>query len=269
MNIMTRVIDDFRVPDSLWEQAYESTDPKLIAQIKTAIALADFYFGRLDREIHEKIQENHSGFWHNTICKPVDHVSIFFDSQYSAAARVCAAAILPVLCGVANVEAICIGSKPAAAALVALELCGVENAFCLPENELEHIDPKIIHTANYRAAILHSGNLDELVKKLQKSNILYFEERLAPRLYITSDCEISASTTFFLHGNYTQTSSPEDADVIFHGAKEAYSQEACKYTDARLVLGSDCAGFWIFPGYNSSFFMANRHSFGTLWRNPD
>ena len=155
--------EEARLDDDLAAAAYEATPPACRAALKTGLALAHMHFGQSPGCLRESRGDPHLGFWRHTASFPAPWAVLAFTPEYAAAARLTAACVPALLADVPLVGAVCVGGAPHRAALVSLELSGVEDIFCLDETGLcallEESQP-----GPGRLVLLHKGELDNVAR---------------------------------------------------------------------------------------------------------
>lgn len=252
-------LENFRQTDAELEAAYELIAPKFRAAIKTGIAMTEFHFRPRRAKTGESQASPILGFQESSSCQPVELAIIVLDADYAAMARLCAAACLPALAGVQRTLAIIAGQKqPSAEILLTLELCGIEDIYCLNPEQLLNLPEKL--PQNSAVSILHDGKMANLAGKLRKAAGRLYEEAHAPDLLIISPDHFDPEILRFCQGNMPQ-------DCLQPHEKQyacAYiaPEMPCDNINASLFLEPGCEGFWLHAGLNPELYMACRMRLG-------
>ena len=154
-------VEDFRVPDDVCAAAYEAALPQCRAAIKTGLALGMAHYeqerpsgGHCRRERRDA----RLGYWQSSGRHPAPWAILAFSPSYAAAARLAAVALCAQLAEIPLLGAVCVGGMPSGPVLTALELCGVEDIFCMDPADLCALLEEL--PAPGRLALLHAGELD-------------------------------------------------------------------------------------------------------------
>ncbi|MBO4335613.1 MAG: histidinol dehydrogenase [Desulfovibrio sp.] len=246
-------LEELRLPDELSAAAYEATSQDLRARLKGGMAYAQRVFGQAEGGVERHLLEaGHSAISRESLVRPVDWVMLYIAEDYAAAARVLACAILPRLCAVRDVFAVFAGPEPEQAALVSLELCGVQDLYCLGPEELKACLAGLAGSGR----LLNLGN--SLPDSLASHPMLCLNETTKPKI-LTLDPEAFAPDLLcFMHGFC-----PECAQ----NTKDLSASRALFVSQARadgLLKAGGCAdcllltpgseGCWRFPGLSRQSF---------------
>lgn len=252
-----------RVPDSIIQNAYDSFGSQARSLIKTAIALADFHFPH--KKAYKIIEEAdpNLGIASRGSRRPADWAALVFSESFDAAALACAAAILPVLCDVPLVFAVCMSARPSASILTSLELCGVEDIIHLDEKscldllqEMSLKRPKNSASPGRALVLDADGNMGALAGALSAFlPARHFKE--PPRALRPEAGALELSLIKKMLGSRcVLTDAAADADAV-------YSQNYNSALDGAppLILDESCAGFWAFPDLSPAFFQISSLEF--------
>lgn len=257
-------IETKRIQDSCFSYAYETSPPRYRSALKTGIALSSFNFNFQNNEEKNCIKNWQKGFKRETCRCPCDWTIIIFDSSYSAAARICAAATLPILANVPVIFAIAIGSSIEAPLLCALELCGINDVFCISSAELDKFLWEI-YTSNAfspakgKLVLLSAYSNSHIFSCYPASHIIRLPVKPNIKILAHSDADIELI-------KYAQNCMPEDfnpclpVDCLINLSGTACKDEA----SATLVLGKGCEGFWLYPFLSPLSFSLIKTEFSLL-----
>ena len=175
-----------RLDDALSAAAYEAVPAPCRAAVKTGLALACAHFGEGTESRVESVRNARLGFWRRRISHAAPWAVLAFTPDYAAAARLAAACVPAQLAGVPLVGAVCVTDAPEQcaphpAALVSLELSGVEDVFALDQagicRLLEECQP-----GPGRLVLLHRGELDAVARAAAALGLPCWQERRDPLL---------------------------------------------------------------------------------------
>ena len=270
-------LDARRVDDAACAAAYEGTSATLRAFLKTGLALLASHFGRPAAQQHGGWSDPFNGFWQESHRCPAPWAIVAFPPAYAAAARLTAAFLPGLLAQVPLLGAVCVGAgsfTPTPQALLALELGGVEDVFCLDETGLcrllEETQP-----GPGRLVLLHKGELDIAVQTARHLNIPCYEERCAPALALPQPDLFDMEALVLAHGEgcvkRARTAAlPESPSAIYTTPEAARAH--CHLSEDRpfgrgaapLALTPGCEGFWLHDGLTPEFFAIRRMALGPL-----
>lgn len=264
--------EEARLDDEPAASAYEATPPSCRAALKTGLALAHMHFGQSPGCLHEGRHDSHLGFWRHAASFPAPWAMLAFTPQYAAAARLTAACAPALLAGVPLVGAACVGGAPTSAALVSLELSGVEDIFLLNETGLctllEESQP-----GPGRLVLLHRGELDNVARAARALGLPCYEERRAPALILPEPDAFDLDILSFAQADALEqaleNSRPTLPAAVYlrpeaaRGHCKARSHDSFPYAGV-LALSPGCEGFWLHAGLTPDFFMVSRLAFGPL-----
>ncbi|MCR5812941.1 MAG: hypothetical protein K6G15_00415 [Desulfovibrio sp.] len=247
-------LEDQRLPDTLSEEAYEQTSQDLRARLKAGMAYAQSVFGQVESSLERQLlQAGHSPVSRERIKKPVDWVMLYVSCDFAAAARVLACAVLPRLCAVRDVFAVFSGPRPARAALVSLELAGVQDLFSLKEEQ----------TCDCLKMLAGSGRLlnlgHSLPKALADNPHLCLNEISPPPIgNLDPDC-FSQELLSFMHASPPQKAEPSqklsEYRALFVSERRAKDLVANDELCDCLLLTPGSEGCWRYPNLNRSVFV--------------
>lgn len=249
-------LEEARVDDGLAASAYEATPPRFRAALKTGLALAHFHFGERVTRVADTARHDRLGFLRVRSCVPAPWALIVISPAYAAAARLTAACAAALLAGVPRVGAVCLGGEPQSAALVSLELSGVEDIFRLDAGRFAALLDALAVSSRPRGrvVILHGGELEAILPDIRKRDIPCHEEHRPPRLRVEEKARIDRELLAFAHGGATALTAADAPDAVFRADAEAAP-------DAPLTLCPGCEGFWLHPGLDPQFFTVSRQAF--------
>lgn len=253
-------LEEARVDDGLAASAYEATPPRFRAALKTGLALAHFHFGESVTRVDDTARHDRLGFARVRSCVPAPWALIVFSPAYAAAARLTAACAAALLAGVPRVGAVCLGGDPQGAALVSLELSGVEDIFRLDAGRFATLLDALAAAPGPRGrvVVLHGGELEALAPAIRKQGIPCHEEQRPPRLRVEEATPIDRELLAFAHGAATV-----DAALTASPADAVFRADAGAAPDAPLTLCPGCEGFWLHPDLEPKFFTVSRQAFAT------
>ena len=252
-----------RVADSVAAAAYEATPPRFRATLKTGLALAHFHFGESASRRDEAKASGRLGFQCASSLAPAPWALLVLSPAYAAAARLTAACAAALLASVPHVAALTPGEPPQAAALVSLELSGVEDIFSPPAARVTDLLDELAAGPGRagRIVLLHDGDLDDVAQAIRARDLPSYEEPRLPRLRVEAGARIDREVLAFAHGGRAaleaalEASGP--ADAVFRAAGAGLSPAP----DAPLTLAPGCEGFWLHPGLTPEFFTVSRQAF--------
>lgn len=250
-------LETARVDDGPAASAYEATPPRFRAALKTGLALAHFHFGERVTRVDDTARHHRLGFLRVRSRVPAPWALIVISPAYAAAARLSAACAAALLAGVPRVGAVCLGGEPHAAALVSLELSGVEDVFRLDAGRFAELldDLAALPGPQGRVVVLHGGELETIAPVVRKRDIPCHEEHRPPRLRVEETARIDRNLLAFAHGAAaTALTAGAPADAVFRA-------DAAAAPDAPLTLCPGCEGFWLHPGLDPEFFTVSRQAF--------
>ena len=264
--------EEARLDDELTAKAYEATPPSCRAALKTGLALAHMHFGQSHGCLREERRDGHLGFWRHRASFPAPWAVLAFTPEYAAAARLTAACAPALLANVPLVGAVCVGGTPHGAALVSLELSGVEDIFCLDKAGLcallEESQP-----GPGRLVLLHKGELDSVAHTARVLGLPCYEERRAPALILPEPEAFDLDILSFAQGDALEQAlepaRPALPSAIYlrpeaaRGHCRAHRHGPFRYTGS-LALSPGCEGFWLHEDLTPDFFTVSRQAFGPL-----
>ena len=156
--------------------------------------------------------------------------------------------------------AVCLGGDPQAAALVSLELSGVEDIFRLDAGRFATLLDALAAAPGPRGrvVVLHGGELEALAPAIRKQGIPCHEEQRPPRLRVEEAAPIDRELLAFAHG-----AAAVDAALTASPADAVFRADAGAAPDAPLTLCPGCEGFWLYPDLEPKFFTVSRQAFAT------
>ncbi len=263
---------DRLVADDKFASAYETLDPLCRAAVKTAIAMYFRYDEPVREILHEERNDPLSGFWRarSVFCAPWAVIALTPD--YTASARLLAALMPAILCGVPQIACVCVDGEPSSQVLATCELAGINTVFSLSLADLcallEETQP-----GPGRLVLLHKGELDMVRRQARTLNMPCFEERRDPVLTIPRPEKFNLDVLRFAQGEKTVSRAltnqePVSPDALY-AAPDAVRNHCLasagnlfSLTMAPLALAPGCEGFWLHHGLGRSFFLTHRVGFG-------
>lgn len=273
-------LEGFRVPDDVCAAAYEASLPQCRAAIKTGLALGMAHYeqerpsgGHCRRERRDA----RLGYWQSSGRHPAPWAILAFSPSYAAAARLAAVALCAQLAEIPLLGAVCVGGIPSGPVLTALELCGVEDIFCMDPADLCALLEEL--PAPGRLALLHAGELDGIAAAARVLALRTFEERGAPTLAVQRPELFDEAVLRFCHGDAAVERAllpgagrPEaiftaDASARVHSkVRDGGPFRSGAVPLGRLSLSPGCEGLWLHADLSPDFFSVFRHGFGLLPR---
>lgn len=244
-------LEDARVQERDFGQAYELAGPSIRALLKTAMATAADMFSSPENFCQTQVN---SGQWRSVRERPCVWAAVLFPPEYDAAARICAAALAPLLAGVRTVFAACVGGCPRPEALTGLEMCAVEDVFAISQESCMQLLQDWGSKTAGALLCLHGTPVD--LASIPRGIQVYAETRLP---IIVADAGFDSETLFFLHG--AAAFAQYDGGFADAVISEEIDQDPC---DCRLVLTRGLEGLWIFPNLSPDFFKFRTQFFGLL-----
>lgn len=250
-------LESARIADTSLEEAYEQTPARLRSLLKAGIALSCFHYGSSPSlEVSERTN-SHAGYWQKIVNKPVDWACLFFDGAESAAAFICASAMLPVLANVPSIFAVSCGN-PGSRLLVSLELCGIEDLFILEPDQCGALIGELCgqYWGAGRICTLNCEFPQLTMYSPQNSPVPLASLKSPERLLLKSPAAFSKDDLEFCLGRVPPTQMEGSAQCIYVEAPAADGKSA------DLKLGPGCEGFWLFSPPGTAFYQQSCFCFG-------
>lgn len=257
-------LESARIDDNRFAEAYEQTPARLRSLLKAGIALAHFHYGSTAALQVSELENRHAGYWQKVIKKPADWACLFFEGSESAAALVCATAILPVLANVPQILAICCG-RPEARLLVGLELCGIEDVFSLEQEQCAGLIAELCAKAGGQGRIcaLNCDVLRHCLDELQNPAVRVARLANPQRLLLKSPAAFSREELEFCLGRVPTTEMTGPAQCIY------VEDPADDRQEGELKIGPGCEGFWLFPSHGPAFYQQGSFYFAETRIEPE
>lgn len=266
LGVLPDWVEDARVNDDLRADAYETAPPYQRALLKTAMALSHAQFGIAGDETRTLRHDRHAGFLRGIVSRPADWCMIFFGPGHKAAARMTAASVLPRLCGVRQVHAVCLDGLPSAEAILSFELSGVEDVYSLDEKKACAF-AKALSGAG-RLLFLNDGNeaTPLPVTPAMLPNIRSWQEGPLPSLFLRDPDAFNRNDLDFAQGAAPFTDDEGTADAIYLSKENAIAAFRDDFpsnlsptgrrelSPEALLLTPGCEGFWAYPDLKPDFF---------------
>ena len=265
--------EESRPDDALSADAYDGTPARCRAVVKTGLALAHMHFGQSCGQVREMREDGLRGFWRRQSSHAALWAVVAFTPEYAAAARIAAACAPAMLAGVPVVGAVCVGGTPSPAALVSLELCGVEDIFLLHADGLCAL-LRETRPGPGRLVLLHTGQLSGISPAARAMGIPCFEENRPPVLHMPHPEIFDTQALAFAQAATAKTAgtagdAPPDACYLSPAAALEYCGDGDNGLFPRHgapVYTPGCEGFWLHPGLTPEFFSVRRQAFGLTAR---
>lgn len=230
------------IPDARCANAYDSIPAHLRAAIKTAIALSYFHFNILPHsDLHEK-KDNNLGFKTSSRSESLDWTLICIPANFSAAALMCAAAMLPVLAGVNTILVLAFGGQPTDEALVTLELCGIENKYYI-SNEEDCFD--FLPEGTGKILFVHHGELNKLIDRMDSTGVSFINLNHDPTIIVKSDAD-NEMLKFAFGKNVKPLKNMDQKEPI----------EVISPSGNKLYPGKGCECMWLYDDITPECFRA-------------
>lgn len=255
-------LEDCRCPDELFAQAYDTLPDTFRAALKTAIALAFFHYGQNDAITRAYVENPARGFRHHSSSRPAPWALTIFDENFHAPARLLAACVLPALCGVPLLGACCLGKKPAPENLLALELCGVEDTFCIDDKLMQVL---ISEMGKGRLVLLHGGDWGRIAHAATVFNVPCIAEQAPPRLFVANPEAFDLDVLAMAQGTNRAglTTRPEgQVDALYLANPASPDLESGEHSP--LALGPGLEAFWLWADLAPDFFRVRHLAFETI-----
>lgn len=245
------LLEPFRIDDKHLAEAYEWAGAQFRALLKTAISLIYCYFDRIADKLAIESEYPHLGIKKKILTYPKKQNILIFDSEYRAAARICSAALMPLIAGASPAISICVDGKPSKAALCGLDLGGICDVYQLNTEQAEQM---VIRQLNRTGSIvfLHNGSLQKLVRAAKLKQLSIYEEYAPPKLLLASPKSFSIETLRFLHG--IEQINIDLAEDEFYDAIFIDTLAEWQKLPARLIIEPQNEGFWLFPNLSIDLF---------------
>ena len=255
-------LENCRCPDELFAEAYDTLPDSFRAALKTAIAAAFFHFGQNDATTGARLENPSKGFRrHSTSC-PAPWALTIFDENFHAPARLMAACVLPALCSVPLLGACCLGKNPAPENLLALELCGVEDTFCVDDKLVQVL---ISEMGKGRIMLLHGGDWSGIAHAAAVFSLPCMAEQAPPRLFVANPEAFDLDVLAMAQGTNRAalTTRPEGRiDALY--LKNPASPDPEFGEHSPLTLGPGLEAFWLWADLAQDFFRVRHLAFDTI-----
>lgn len=260
-------LEPYRVPEAMFQTAYEGTPARCAALVKTALALSAFHFPPCPTREDKQKSSAWQGFSERIIKTPAEGALLFFDTGCTAMARVCACAVLPALAGVTEIFAICIGDEPSPYLLATLELCGIENVYLFPDaTELLSAASPVRPAESLIPALVLADSTNRLdkcqIRRLVGENPCFFE-KTDPRIAVLEPDAFNQECFRFALGGTPLDFSCRGPGfyAAVYGTREQIASLDGQKIQASLFLEPGCEGFWLFPHIYPGFFQKTERFF--------
>lgn len=243
-------LENDRINDERKARAYEDISPAYRAALKTGIALSHFYFGDQDAGKACARTCPRLGMHQHSVENPADW-AIFIIAGGASPSRICGAIMPAILAGVKQLAAVFLHGQPPPPALLALELCGLEDVFTLAAAEIEKLLAQT--SGDGRLVILAPSGWTEAEAAADMAaahDIKYILASQAPRLLLMEPKRFDLEKLVFLHGV-----KPEQDSEFFPCWDCVFTSQPCpKDLKTRLSVGTGCEGFWLEENVTPDFF---------------
>lgn len=283
---MTDFLEQYRIDDEILNTAYYSAEPGFRALLKTAVSLSYHYFGHESAITNIKKVSQDLNIIQDYTSKPVNRPIIFFDAVYNAPGRLCCSALMPILAGSPPPLAICLGDKPHPDLLLALEIAGTEDIFCMSSNiAAEYLRDFSIKKNNKNiedtVLVFLNGKFNyNLVAEARHAGLKFYEEKYLPEIIsvfpdkkadklknsydlqkMLANIKFAQGITpeVFIYNKDMPDFKDKYYDCIYVPDNEI---PAGHLKNCRLMLSFGCEAFWLFPDYSPDFFCRHRLALG-------
>ena len=245
--------DQYRLPDALKLEAYETISKSTRATFKQAMALWAWRWQNLNSSTSLTTQKTslnlalgsaNQNLSLNLTLRPLDFVVIILDGNYQAQARLMSLILLPTLCGVKNIQALILGT-PSKEVCFTLELTGVEDAFLLPKDELKH----------FSESLPGFGGLISLTQIPHIDLPLIFKEEREPIICLDEPALFDLEQIHFFHGTHLEEHIRPETDLVFTSKTKAQELMHDKTLGPILCLTPGCEGYWHYPKLTAANFL--------------
>lgn len=271
--VWPREFEKSRCPDAAFAEAWERLPKSFRAAIKNAIALHAFHFGETSSRQLQARCDLSRGFAEKNHEKPVPWALVIFEAAFRAPALLAEACVLPALCGVPQIGAICTGGTPLPQNLTALELCGLEDLFLLQEEDVAAA------LANLPAGgcVTFLGSSENSRFSPNCPGLRVHVETRRPELFVRDPQKFNLEALVLAHGFsleellapkshpldglFVDRPLPEGGFLEQSCLEEFSTGRASASPRARLVLGPGLEAFWLLENYGPEFFQSREFSF--------
>ncbi|MBQ7586111.1 MAG: hypothetical protein IJU40_07680 [Desulfovibrionaceae bacterium] len=255
-NLLNEILKDHRIPDHPKMAAYEHISPKFRTILKQALAWHSWSFKILYpsltpshhlNRLSYALESENQGLGYKITRRPLDWLTLVIEADYKATARLTAAAILPLLCGIKNIYAVFLEDLPPEAALLSLELTGLEESLIMPKNSLEA----------FLNSLPGNGGILALTNSLPTScaKWLLFQESAPPRICLHYPELFDTKLLHFLHGEVEFNFSLDlQTDLLITSKAEAQNFKEEQSYQRLLLVTPGCEGYWRYINLNPQIF---------------
>ncbi len=173
-----------------------------------------------------------------------------------------AACVLPALCGVPLLGACCLGKNPAPENLLALELCGVEDTFCVDDKLVQVL---ISEMGKGRIMLLHGGDWSGIAHAAAVFSLPCMAEQAPPRLFVANPEAFDLDVLAMAQGTNRAalTTRPEGRiDALYLENPASPDPEFGEHSP--LTLGPGLEAFWLWADLAQDFFRVRHLAFDTI-----
>ncbi len=276
-------LEPHRIDDALRADAYENTPSAQRQCLKTAIAYHAASQGESASTQSTFTEHRAKGFWHSVYASPAPTLFVICDTNYTSPARLVAACMPALLAQIPHVVFISLQENAEAVApalLVALELLGIEDAFCLQNISQCKEVFKSIPQAHQQRILLLGSTLQELRVTAQAYRIPFFEDTVEPHIFISPKTAPSVQDmVFFAHPDahvvidnapYAQAGygteeliSPMHAKSFAHAPSPSALFSEYPLCEQRWASGMEAC--WQIQGLSKDFFINRYFTAGTTF----
>lgn len=282
---MNGFLEQHRLDDEILNKAYYSAKPEFRTLLKNAVSLSYYHFGHNNAISHIKKEFQDLNISQEQDSTPVKNSIIFFDSGYNACGRLCSAALMPILAGAMPPLAICLEGEPHYDLMLALEIAGVEDIFCMTTKKAAELLSVFCNKnapADVIPVFLKGKFAPTLVNQARNLKLKFYEEKYLPETacILPHNCpeklkNVHDSHKMLANIEYAQGVKPQM--FIYNEEKPAFKDKYydCIYVpdnkvpldnfnNCRLLLGPGCEAFWVFPDLSPDFFCQHRFALGFI-----
>lgn len=261
-------LEENRLEDDLLAAAYENLPDRFRAALKTALAQIHFIYASPPRLRKSEERDKHAGLWRKSQSRPALWAMIAFNCDYVASGRLCSAAAIAALADVRNIFAVSVGGRPDPVLLPGLELCGIQDVFCLDLPSAGKLILDLFEASGRRSSLgrivaLHAGELAMLGDLARKMSIACYEEFRKPNLLAQNPESFAMDIIRFAHGFEPPVENSASLDAIYTDSTSMADQ------DAPLLITPGLEAFWLNRGLRPEFFNIDQNMFGLIGDTDD
>lgn len=243
-------LEDFRLPDALFGDAYEATPPERRGWIKTTLALVETTYAPLPSCSEQRTECAAAGYGQRIRQTIAPWAALVIGPEYVSPIRLSAAIMSARLAGVEPLLALLTGTPEhmPLELLTALELTGIEHSFAVPD--ATPVLTKL--AAEGRGRILGFGiSLSALARQL---DIPLWTDVTSPCLGVPDASAYDLETIRWAHPDARFMPAPERQCEPERRYAALYTPESFPHLYAPLRLCPGLEGAWVCSDLSPSFF---------------